>query len=75
MIRFRTKSGAVYSYDTERYRVLREGPYSPGIDYDSVPDSEWSQVINEPDFRLGHRVLFLLQQGKYRITTSIEEFL
>lgn len=70
-LEFTTRSGAEYVYDLDNSRVLRHGPHSWGIDYEKVPDDEWSDVLNDPDITEGQNAKFLLAQGKFRITTPV----
>lgn len=78
MIKFTTESGAEYVYDANTRNVVRlDGPYSPGINYDRVPDGFWQGVEQISKIEVGHRVHIVLSEGLFRTTTpvvSIEEF-
>ena len=77
MLRVTTESGAVYLIDG--MKVLREGPYSPGINYATVPDSKWIEYDDISPIVVGRSVIFWGQRGFTvldRVTTpvvSIEE--
>lgn len=77
MIKFTTESGAEYVYDTDARKVVRlDGPYSPGINYDRVPDGLWQTVRGISRIEVGSRVRIALAESLYRTTTpvvSIEE--
>lgn len=77
MLRVTTTSGAVYLIDG--MKVLREGPYSPGINYATVPDNEWIEYDDINPIVVGRSAIFWGRRGFTvldRVTTpvvSIEE--
>lgn len=76
MKKITTESGAIYHYDEENSRVMREGPNSPGIDYESTPDDEWLAAVGATGLEPGQSAYFALRGARYRVTTpilSIEE--
>lgn len=68
-MRFGTTSGAVYTY--EDGFLTREGDYSPGIDYKTVPDGEPIRVGFADPVVVGKSAHFLLDGGKFRTTTPV----
>lgn len=75
MLRFATESGAVYEIDYSNARVRRTGPFSPGIDYDRVPDDSWERVIALTDIAVGKSVGISLTGSLFRWTTPVTEIL
>lgn len=76
MLKLTTKSGAVYLLDTEKPRLRRQGPHSPGINYSLVPDDEWHALRSFAEPVVGKPAVFGLAAGMFRVTTpvvSIEE--
>jgi hypothetical protein len=76
IVKVETSSGAVYHYDTDKSRVTRTGPHSPGINYDAVPDGEWHDVAIYTEPEVGESWALVLGEGLLRVTTkvvSIEE--
>lgn len=71
MKKITTESGAIYHYDEENSRVMREGPNSPGIDYSKVPDGGWDHVEGTSILEVGRVAGFLLGFNNYRITTPV----
>lgn len=71
MLKITTASGAVY-LDDQQGRVQRlTGPYSPGIDYATRPDSVWHTVEHQPEWAVGLRTYIDFVGGFYRLTTSV----
>lgn len=68
-MRFGTQNGAIYSY--EDGFLTREGDYSPGIDYGSVPDAKPIRVVNADTVVVGRSAYFHLEKGKFRVTTPV----
>ena len=68
-MRFGTESGAVYTY-ADGF-LTREGNYSPGIDYATVPDGEALLVVHAGPVEVGRSAEFFLERGKFRITTPV----
>lgn len=71
MIRLTTESGAVYIVDQWKKQVRREGPHSPGINYDRAPDGDWKPYDNTNEFEVGGGAVFLLSDGTMRVSTAI----
>lgn len=70
MLKITTESGAVYLDDDMRVMRL-SGPYSPGIDYTVVPDSEWHTVNAPVNWELGISAYISFVNGKFRTTTPV----
>lgn len=66
-----TKSGAVYMIDTKEPAVMRQGSYSPGIDYKRVPDCMWTPLDAVPDVTVGLSMYMFHKDGTMRITTPV----
>lgn len=78
MIRFTTKSGAVYLLDEVENTAHRmEGsPGSSGINYGLVPDGVVHRLVKFPDVVVGESVWMFFDTGVFRLTTpvvSVEE--
>lgn len=71
MIRLTTESGAIYHLDVERRRVTRTGPHSPGIDYDTVPDDAWHDLVAWSTPTVGESLRLRIVGGKFRTTTPV----
>lgn len=66
-----TKSGAVYMIDTKEPAVMRQGSYSPGINYERAPDGEWRALDTVPDVTVGLPLYMFHKDGTMRITTPV----
>ena len=66
-----TTSGATYIVDG--LRTIRVGPSSPFIDYDLVPDGEWTTWEHITEIEEGFVIyMFNNAQDTYRVTTPVE---
>lgn len=72
-MRFRTESGAEYLFE-DGY-LTRTGDYSPGIDYEKVPDGHAEKVLYHTPIEVGESALFDFENGLYRLTTPVVEVL
>ena len=66
-----TKSGAVYMIDTVEPAVMRQGSYSPGINYERAPDHMWQPLEAVPDVTVGLSMYMFHKDGAMRITTPV----
>ena len=74
MIRFTTESGAEYvirSRDDVREMTRLSGPFSPGIDYDVLPDTQWHELVRFVGVEVGKPATMILAAGKVRVTTNV----
>lgn len=69
MIRFITKSNAVYWFDATNSRLMREvGGMGPGLD---LPNEEWHYVTSHSPIEIGVSVHFNLERDQFRLTTPV----
>lgn len=67
---FRTESGAEYAVKDGRAKRLEGSPFSPGIDYDTVPDETWMDLATTVEVG-GH--VYMTRGFKFRQTTPVVE--
>lgn len=74
MLKVTTESGAIYLVNGNK--AMREGPYSPGINYLAVPDNQWTLYQDIRYIPGGSLVMYSRDGHSDRVTTkvvSIEE--
>lgn len=67
---FRTESGAEYAVKDGKATRLEGSPFSPGIDYTTMPDGEWLPLVTT--IEVGSSV-YMSNYAKFRQTTPVEE--
>lgn len=70
VVGFRTESGAEYAVKDGRAKRLEGSPFSPGIDYDTVPDETWMDLATTVEVG-GH--VYMTRGFKFRQTTPVVE--
>ena len=69
MIKFTTKSQAVYWFDDVNHLVMREvGKMGAGMD---LSNETWDKVIEHSPIEIGVRVHFTLRGDLFRLTTPV----
>lgn len=74
MLKVTTASGAIYLINGNK--AMREGPYSPNINYLTVPDNQWTLYKDIRYVPGGGLVMYSRDGHSDRVTTkvvSIEE--
>lgn len=70
IVGFRTESGAEYAVEGTRAMRLDGSPFSPGIDYSTVPDSTLMDLATTVEVG-GH--VYMTKGIKFRQTTPVVE--
>lgn len=70
IVGFRTESGAEYAVKGNRAMRLEGSPFSPGIDYDTVPDETWMNL--EATVEVGGHA-YMTKGFKFRRTSPVVE--